>query len=358
MADTALAESLKVKKFLKDYFVEYVRDSGFKPYMGTGTNSVIQVKRELVPGGKSIGIPLVTRLKGAGVTGVNTLEGNEEALGNFEQEIAVEYLRNAVRITDPDERYSAFSLMQAARDALMNWSMDRLRSDLIEALGSINGLPYATASAAQRNTWTVANEDRILFGDSASNYNATHATALNAVTASMTMSAATLTLMKRIAKNADPHIRPTRVSNSQGREYFVAFMNSFAFRDLKEDPVMAQANREARERGVDTNPIFQDGDLIYDGVIAREIPEIGSFNNTAATPVELSPVYLCGAQALGIAWGEEPKRITDTFDYGIKKGTGVQEVRGIEKLRFPTGNAGAFKDHGLVTGYVAAAADV
>lgn len=358
MADTQLAESLKVKKFLRDFYVEYVRDSGFKPYMGTGTSSCFQVKRELVPGGKSIGIPLITRLKGAGVTGYATLEGSEEALGNFEQEIAVDYLRNAVVIRDPDERYSNIGLMQAARDQLRSWAMDRLRTDIITGLGSIDGVAYGSATPTQKNTWQVNNADRVLFGDAVANDTGTHSTSLDAITDTMTMSADIVTLMKRIAKNADPHIRPTRVSNSMGREYFVCFMNSFAFRDLKEDPVMTAANREARERNVDTNPIFQDGDLIYDGVICREIPEIGSILNTAVPAVELSPVYLCGAQALGIAWGEEATVIRDTFDYGHRKGTGIREVRGIEKLRFNTGAGGESVDHGLVSAWVAAAGDV
>ncbi len=108
---------------------------------------------------------------------------------------------------------------------------------------------------------------------------------------------------------------------------------------------------------MEANPIFQDGDLIYDGVIVREIPEIGGFNNTAATPVRLEPVYMCGAQALGVAWGKETTPIRDNFDYGMRQGVGVKEVRGISKLRFNTGNAGASKDHGVFTGFMAAPLD-
>lgn len=359
MADTVLPTTLEVKKYLSNYFTEYVRESGFKPYMGTGTGSVIQVKRELVSGGKRIGIPLVGRLKGAGVVGKAALAGNEEALGLYEQEIAVDYLRNAVRIADPDQRYSAFDLLQAARDELSSWAKDKLRADIITALGSIDGIAYGTANATQKNTWTTNNADRVLFGDAKGNYSATHATALNNVTASMKLTASVISLMKRIAKTADPHIRPTKVTDSQGREYYVAFTGSMAFRDLKNDPVMQQANREARPRDVESNPIFQDGDLIYDGVVIREIPEIAGFNNTASSPgpVRLEPVYLCGAQALGLAWGQEAKAIKDDFDYAMWKGIGVQEVRGIQKMRFATGTGGALIDHGLVTGFVAAAAD-
>ena len=357
MATTELSDDLKVKRWLADYFREYVRNHGFRPYMGTGANSCIQVKRDLTSGGKTISMPLVTRLKADGITGSNMLEGNEEQLGNFAQEISIEFLRNGVEITVDDEHYSTFSLLQAARDQLTTWAMDRLRHDLILAFGSIDGVNYADATAAQRNTWTANNEDRVLFGDSRSNYDATHATALENITDAMTLDAATVSLMKRIAKTADPHIRPTRVNDQRGREYFVMFAGSYAFRDLKEDAPIQQANREARPRDVEQNPIFQDGDLIYDGVVIREVPEIESLGGVGATGANVSPVYLCGAQAVGLAWGREPRAITNDRDYRFRRGVGTMEARGIEKLRFESGDSGTLVDHGMVTGYVAAEPD-
>lgn len=357
MADTALTSALQVQKWLSRYFAEYVRTSGFLPYMGTGTGSVIQVKRELVSGGKTINIPLVTRLKGAGVVGAATLEGNEEALGNFNQQVAIDFLRNAVVVNKPDQHYAEIDLLQAARDMLTTWAADKLRTDLITAMGSIDGVAYSSATAGQRNTWTANNVDRVLFGRAVGNYNATHATALNAILAAQTLNASTVSLAKRIAKNADPHIRPMRVNDGSGREYFVMFVGSGAFRDLKNDATMTAANREARPRDVESNPIFQDGDLIYDGVIIREIPEIAGFNNTAGTVVRVEPYYLCGAQAVALAWGQEPMTVRDEFDYGMRVGIGTMEARGIQKLRFTTGPSAVLRDHGMVTGFIAAPLD-
>jgi hypothetical protein len=361
MAPTTLSASLEVKKWLATYFAEYTRTSGFLPYMGTGTASVIQVKRDLTSGGKSITIPLVTRLKGAGVTGKSVLLGNEEALGNHGQEIVVDYLRHGVMIQDPDQRFSNFDLLKAARDQLTEWARDRLRADVIGALGSIDGIAYGTASAGQRNTWSTNNQDRILYGNALGNFSAaganTHALRLANIAAAQKLSAGVVSLMKRMAKTADPRIRPMRVNDSQGREFYVMFAPSFAFRDLKEDAVMREANREARPRDVSENPIFQDGDLIYDGVIIREIPEIADLGTVGASSARVAPVYLCGAQALAVAWGQEPTAIRDDSDYNFNKHIGTQEVRGIEKLRFGTGGGGALKDHGMVTGFVAAAGD-
>lgn len=357
MAVTQLATALETQKWVSSIFREYVRSSGFQPYMGKGSNSIIQVKHELTSGGKSINLPLVTRLKSNGVKGSATLEGNEEALGNFNQRIDVDMIRNAVRLKMLDEFFSEINMMSAARDVLVEWAKDNLRSDIITALGSINGVAYAAATAAQRNAWNASNVDRVLYGNARANYNATHATALANVSAAMTLSAGVVSLIKRIAKTADPHIRPMRVNDRSGREYFVLFAGSMAFRDLKNDAVMVASNREARPRDVDSNPIFQDGDLIYDGVIIREIPEIADLGTVGATSARVAPVYLCGAQSIGVAWGQEPVRITDKFDYAEECGVGTKEIRGIEKMRFATGAAGASIDHGMVTAFVGAAVD-
>lgn len=352
MAATTLATASQVQKWDSMFLAEYVRDSGFKAYMSRGTNSVICAKYELSSGGKTINIPLVTRLTGNGVTGSSALEGNEEALGNYNQAISIDWLRNAVLITKDQAHYTEMDLRRAARDQLSNWAMSGLRDAIITALGSIDGTAYGSASEGAKDTWVANNSDRVLFGDAIGNGGYTdHSADLASVTAAMTLGAAEVSLMKRIAKTADAHIRPMRVNNSMGREYYVLFTDSRCFRDLKGDSTIAQANREARPRDVESNPVFQDGDLIYDGVIIREIPEIASLGGVGNTGAAVSPAYLCGAQAVGVAWGQEPKSTTDTRDYGFYRGVGIEEARGVEKMVFNN------KQHGVVTGYFGAAAD-
>jgi N4-gp56 family major capsid protein len=355
MANTTVAAASQVSKWDAQFFAEYVRDSGFKPYMGRGSNSVINVKYELASGGKTINIPLVTRLTANGVTGSSTLEGNEEALGNHNHAISIDWLRNAVRLTKDQEHYTEMDLRRAARDQLQNWAMDKLRDAVITALGSVGGVAYGSATASQLDAWLDDNTDRVFFGTSktlattapAGGATNDHSASLLTIANTEKLSASLLGYAKRIAKTANPHIRPMRVEG--GREYFVMFANSLAFRDLKDD--MKTINADARPRDVESNPIFQDGDLIYDGVIVREIPEIPVLTGVGTASADVSPVYLCGAQALGVAWGQEPRSTTDTFDYGFARGVGIEEARGVSKMVFND------KDHGVVTGFVATAAD-
>lgn len=349
MAVSTLTSASQVQKWVADYFAEYVRDSGFKAYMGRGPNSIITAKYELTPVGKTINIPLVGKLSGAGVTGQTALEGAEEALNNYNHQIAIDFLRNGVLQTEDQMHYTEMDLLKASREMLKLWSMEKMRTDIITAMSMISGVSYAASSAAQKNAWNAANTDRIQFGTSKSNYNATHATALANIASSQKLSMSVVSLLKRIAKTASPIVRPYKAENGSGREYYVLFAGSLAFRDLKID--MNTTNINGRERDVETNPVFQDGDLIYDGVVVREIPEIPVTGAVGTASAQVAPVYLCGAQAVGVAWGMEPQVRTDTRDYGHFRGVAITEARGVNKLIYNS------KDHAIVTGFVAAAAD-
>jgi N4-gp56 family major capsid protein len=283
--------------------------------------------------------------------------GNEKALPNDGHKVTVSVVRDATVVNMEEEQASAFDVREAGRQALKDLAMRYLKNSIITALGSVQGVAYGSATAAQKNSWTVANADRVLFGDAVANYNATHATALNAITSTMTLTKEVVSLLKRRAqqaKNANGDgIRP--FTYGEDEETYVLFVGTSAYRDLKED--LATVHQEARERSK-SNPLFTGTTSLYwDGVVIREIPEIAGFNNTAATPVAVAPVYLCGAQALAVCWAKE---LTTTLrkedDYGFQRGVGFFEMRGVEKVLWGQGSAGA-KDWGMVTGFVAAAAD-
>ena len=70
--------------------------------------------------------------------------------------------------------------------------------------------------------------------------------------------------------------------------------------------------------------------------------------------------YLCGAQAIGIAWAQRTKVITNTRDYQFFHGVGVEEIRGVQKLRFgtdPTTDTTKPVDNGMLTLWVSTPAD-
>lgn len=359
MADSRAATGLTVQQWDEKFFQEYVQENLFAPYMGTDENAIVQVKDDLTKkAGDSVTFALVNRLNNAGVTGTATLEGNEEDLVSRSFRLYVDKIRNGVRIPEMEEQRSAIDLRQAGRAILKTWIMERTRDDVITALGSINGVAYASASEAQKDAWLVDNADRVLFGAALSNNSSNDhsASLLNIDTSGDRLTAARLSLMKRIALSASPKVRPIEVQG--GYRFFVVFAGPRTFRDLQGDSVMQQANREAWLRGMD-NPIFTGDDLYYDGMVIKQIDDIPVYTAVGASTSDVSPVYLCGAQAVGVAYAKRTTSRTEEFDYGDKRGVAIEEIRGIRKMIFGSGSGDTddTKDNGVVTGYFSAPAD-
>lgn len=369
MATTQTLSGLDLTKWRPKFISEYIRDSGFEPYMGDSEMDIIHVVNDLETSGYTIRIPLMGRLTGDGVSGNTSLSGSEETLDQYYQDIYWEYFRNAVTATKKERKKSFVDFMTAARPRLKEWSAERIKYQIIDSFHKMSdGTKFSEAAAGTRNTFAVNNVDRILFGATQANYSATHATGLTAIdNTADKLSTDMASLARFMARQARPIIRPFK-TGTQGREYYVMFCHPLGFRDLKKDSAMIAANRDARARDVDSNPIFQDGDLIYDGIIFREIPEfyqqrVGSTANPETTfsngTIQCGVSFLCGAQAIGYVnkqMAMPTKKSED--DYGFVDGVGIEMAHGIDKLRWNNNTNGPNngKDVGIVTVYHAAVA--
>ena len=362
MADTAAATGLTVQQWDDQFFRESTNAEQFSFYYGTNANSVIQMKEVLTKKpGDSCTFALANKLQAAATTGSNTLEGNEEQQITRSQKFTITQYRNAVRVPVLEEQFSAIPLRNAAKEGLMVWKMELIRDQIIEALANINGVAYASASEAQKDAWLADNSDRVLFGAATSNNAANdHSAALAQVDSTNDkLTPEAIELMKRLAKNASPKIKPIRPRNRQSRsDAYVLFTGSLTLRDLKQNSTFRTDQRDARDRGRD-NPIFRGADYIHDNVAIIEIEDIAVISGVGASSIDVAPVYLCGAQAMGYAIAKRTFTKEDDFDYGDKQGVAVGMWHEIDKLRFGTGTGDTddLKDHGVVTGYFSAVAD-
>ena len=131
------------------------------------------------------------------------------------------------------------------------------RTHVLIALGSVRStagaiVNYGAASEAQKDQWLQANLDRVLFGDTLDNIDGTggdgggadHSDSLVVIANTEKLTANKVSLLKRMAKKADPIIRPVRVNGDE--EWYVLFVDSLAYRDLKAD--MKTVHSDARER--------------------------------------------------------------------------------------------------------------
>lgn len=354
MADTTPATGLVVQQWEDKFFQEYLHDGGFKPLMGTGENAVIQVKEDLTKKqGDSITIALVNRLTNAAVTGTSTLEGNEEDMASRSMRIYVDKRRNAVRIAEMSEQKSAISLRQAARAVLLDWAMEDTRDLIITALGSLNGTAFISRTAAIADAWLVDNADRVHLGAGVGAYTDLSADLALLDTTNDLFNSTALDAMILKAKTCNPKIRPMRDSGN-GKRYYVVFANPHAFKNLRDSidtEVLAQTAVQMQ-----ASKLFEGGDIHWNGAIVKETDNVPIYADLgAAGTAEVTPVYLCGAQALAVAYARRFKTVTETFDYGDKDGVAIDGIYGVRKLLFGTGSGDTddLKDHGVVTGYFA-----
>lgn len=379
MAYSEVPADLEVTKWESDYWMEYVRMSGFKPYMSASVNAIIMTNRELIDGGKDIVLPLVGSLKGKG-TGAGLLTGKEEKLASFPYRSRPIWRRNAVTVKKSTKTKAAIDVLKANKDSLKIWSSDDMREGIIDALSAVaidetrynedDGIglqvPYAEATPTQRNNWLSDNYDRVLFGNSQANTVAGNVASslANVDLVNDKWSAAVLDEAKRMAHLRDRAagkraIRPYRSEGEDGREWFVLFIDTAGFNVLKNDPDIKEFNKHAREKSAASNPYFQGGDLEWNGIIIHEVPDmVTTLVDAGASSADLSVGYLCGAQALVVPWGQDPKSTKRTDDdYGFITGVGTEELRAIDKTFFKNdGAVGPGTQHGVVTIFAAVAA--
>jgi len=359
MANTSAATGLTVQQWDDKYFKEYFQESRFKGEMGTSANNIIVVKEDLTKKkGESITFALVNKLTGSGVTGNSTLEGNEEDMVSRSFKLAVTQRRHGVLVPEMEEQFSAIPLRDAARSVLMDWSHENTRDRVITALGSINSVAYGTATEGQKDIWMVDNSDRVLCGALKSNYNVDHSAALaNIDNTDDKFTASAASLCKRIALSASPKIRPIR-SLSSGRRYFLWYVPSLLFRDLKDDSTITQAQRDVSLR-MQNEKLFKGGDIEWDGMIFKEIDDIEVLEGVGAGSIDIAPAYMMGQQAVGYGIAKRWNTVTQDTDYDDKHGVAVREMGNFGKMTFGTSGAdtGDLKDHGMVTAFFASVAD-
>lgn len=366
MAQTSLSTNARVVRYQNSFYREFIRSNKFSKYIGTNENSPIQLVEDLQKArGQDVFIYLVnklgaTRANGRIRTGYQTLKGNETPMSIRSNKLTIGLSRFAVTIWESDKQFSAIDLVEARDAVLKDDAKIDFRDRIITSFGSmsIDGNTHVAYADADETTvkdvWLANNSDRVIFGAGVGSY-ADHSadiTQLDSPTDIITE--ANLKLLKDKAKTANPIIRPIKVRDDE--EWYVVFMGTKLFRQAQ--TALAQLNREAwvRAQG-ENNPLFTGGDLICDGMVIKEVPEIAALPGTpgASGTTSVAPAYLVGAQAMGYAVALRSKVIEDTDDYGEVNGAGIKMLDQVAKLYFGAGASDTTtpKQNGVVTGYYA-----
>ena len=343
-------------------------------FAGTGQNAMVQRVTELTKSNKGTkaNITLLADMTGDGITGDNTLEGNEEALRAYDITIELDQLRFANRIAGRmADQKTVVNFREQSRDALAYAMADRI--DQLAFL-TLSGVPYTHKNnGALRTTSATAGHELVdlEFASDVSDPTANRhrrwdatdglvAGSTTSVTAADKISYECIVNLKAYAK--DQYLRGIRGAGND--EMFHLFVTPQQMKDLKLDSDFLANVRNAGVRG-NANSLFAgSSSLMVDGVMVHEFRHV--FNTSGATSgssaeagdagykwgagadVNGARALFCGAQALAMADIGLPEIVEDTFDYENQAGISVGKIFGLRKPKYNTDVTSTTEDFGVI----------
>src|SRR5262245_47634153 len=135
---------LAVKLWARGLWAEITAQTYFTKFVGTSNDSLIVQKTELSKGpGDRITSGLSRLGTGQGVTGDNTLEGNEEALTTYSDNLLIDQLRHAHSVEGKmSEQRVPFNVREESRLSLADWWSTRLEVSMMLSLTGFTGANY------------------------------------------------------------------------------------------------------------------------------------------------------------------------------------------------------------------------
>lgn len=331
---------LAIKKWAPDLMKETLKKTYALQFMSKGKDSLCTIKTDLTDkeGGDRIRVGIRSQLQGGGVKGDNTLEGNEEALETFNQDVYIDQLRHAVRSKGKmSEQRVPFSVRAEGRDGLADWWSERIDTWFF------NQLCGNTGEADDRyygfNAPTAPDADHVSFGTSGSTTEAAMSDTYSVVNNLLVTSQFNVTAIDTAVEKAKLAKNALRPININGRKHYVMFIHTYQVTSLRKymtDGQWKDIQMAAIQGGkTSDNPIFTGALGMYNDVILHESTRIPA----SPTNSSVRRAVLCGAQALSMAFGRKfGKNVfswkEELFDYENQLGIAAGCQAGMVKTRF------------------------
>jgi len=331
--------ALAVKLWSKRLFREALKATFAYKFMGESDDSLCQVKNETSKGpGDRVTIGLRMQLSGDGVQGDGTLEGNEEALVTYSDNLFIDQIRNAVRSAGKmSEQRIPFSVREEAMMGLRDWFAGRIDYWFMNQL--------AGNTAETRNLYTglqaaIAPTTAQLLVQGQSNGAESSLGSTNTFTLGM------IDRGVATAKTLTPVIRPINVS---GSPMYVAFLHPYQVYSLRTSTSTGQwldIQKAAMTGGdVEENPIFTGALGVYNNVVLHEAFRVPQCVNAGAPIANTRRAFMAGAQAGVFAVGQKeeittPNWVEQLFDYGNQLGVAGGMIAGLKKTVFNSADFG------------------
>jgi N4-gp56 family major capsid protein len=308
MAKTAFAtNSAETKKLWEStIFEEMEIENFFSKYEG----SIVHVNEELEKTqGDLIRFAIAMRLTGNGVTSGVTLEGNEEKLTTYTQDVSLQEYAHGIRDRGPLDRQRAmFAIDEVSLKRLKVWGAEKQERLAFTAMATSPTRIIYPAGASSKATLTT----------------------------SLKFTPDLVSWIKAGAKTGWNRTQnPIERVRVKGKGYYLCLIHpDVADYDLFNDPIMTQAKREAEVRS-EENPLWTGADAIWNGVVfaSHELVPIGLDAGSVGN-VPWTRSFFLGEQALLKAKGKLPEVVAEEFDYGREHGFGWGMIVGYQKTQF------------------------
>jgi N4-gp56 family major capsid protein len=356
--NTVTITALRQELWAKELFADARRDvENIMQFMGEGADSVIQVKRELAKEkGDTQTFGLRGRLTGNGVVGDDEMEGSEESMLTYDEQVAIDQIRNAVRLKGMlDAQTVTYDGVKEAQSALKDWLVEYQCRQFFHKLGGVTNTSLTDVEGTvvgTRCTWSntpdyIPDADEAYTGNRY-RYMNVGGVSTASMTTSHTMTLDTVTRAAMKARLASPRIQMLK---SGGESFYVMYLHPIQARDIRLSSDWKDAQAQAQMRG-DKNPIFRGALGYWSNVLLLEnefVPWLdvsvagNSFRAYASgtdCAVDCSRALLCGRQAALFAEARPGKMVLKEFDYNNKPGACISLIGGIQKPVFNSKEVG------------------
>ena len=323
MSEVQWNSALEVSRWRKELFTQAKADTYMSRFFG-GSNAAIHVLTDLSgTRGKDVTFGLKMKIEGAGVTGDNTLAGNEVAIDTYTQTVTLDQLRQGVLSKGKmADKKVLIDFRKEALESLKIWFAETMEKDLIDTLSGATG---TLSSGVNSATYAFSDLDYTIWNDNSGSISTTTPASALAVADVITPELISRAVAR--AKLTNPKFRPIRVS---GKDYYLLLVHPETAHELKNNSTWQNAQQYAMPRGID-NPLFTGMLGMWDGVVVHEHDLV---QKVTVNSINANRNLLLGAQAGVVAFGGDHQWHEETVDRGNKLSISASIIYEMAKTAF------------------------
>lgn len=287
-------DPLTRKRWAKDLFAVVLPAIEYDSLIGTGADSIVQIRTELGKGeGDELKFGIRLPLVGEGIVGDDQVEGNEEKLRFRDFKMGIQELNHAVDTGGKmDEQRIPYNLMQEGKDGLQTWWSEKLSDYLMNVL--VGNSNFRIAGKVFADAILEPDTDHFLTPNSVAeaSLDSTHI-----------MDLSFLDKLKQQASIGDPKngIYKLRPIIKNGKKYYKVLMHNYVFDQLRANTNVGQWGDLQRAAG---KLAEQNVEIEYNGLMiskTERIPQQRAIGSVRGAGIYRTVVL--GAQSACIAFG-------------------------------------------------------